>query len=103
MILLDGKKLSLEIKAELALEVQQMIADGKKVPHLSAILVGNDGASETYVASKVKSCAEVGFKSSLFRFDSSVSEKELLDKISEVNNDADIDGLIVQSPLPKHI
>lgn len=103
MQLLDGKKLSAEIKAELAAEVLLMKESGKKTPHLAAILVGNDGASETYVASKVKSCAEIGFKSSLFRFDSSVSEKELLDKITEVNNNADIDGLIVQSPLPKHI
>src|SRR5207245_7878597 len=76
---------------------------GGKIPHLSAILVGNDGASETYIAGKIKACEQAGFKSSLFRFDASVSEKEILKKIDEINNDADIDGFIVQLPLPKHI
>jgi methylenetetrahydrofolate dehydrogenase (NADP+)/methenyltetrahydrofolate cyclohydrolase len=99
MILLDGKKTSETIKARIAAEVALM----KKPPHLAAILVGNDGASETYVGSKVKTCAQIGFKSSLFRFNDSVSEKELLEKIIAVNNDNDIDGLIVQLPLPKHI
>ena len=103
MVLLDGKKLSTEIKAEIAVEVTRLKTAGHKVPHLSAILVGNSGASESYVSGKIKSCAEVGFKSSLFRFEDSVSEKELLDKIHAMNTDADIDGFIVQLPLPKHI
>jgi methylenetetrahydrofolate dehydrogenase (NADP+)/methenyltetrahydrofolate cyclohydrolase len=99
MLLLDGKKTSETIKAQIAAEVALM----KKPPHLAAILVGNDGASETYIGSKVKTCEQIGFKSSLFRFDNSVSENELLDKIKSINNDNDIDGLIVQLPLPKHI
>jgi methylenetetrahydrofolate dehydrogenase (NADP+)/methenyltetrahydrofolate cyclohydrolase len=99
MNILDGKKISAEFKTEIAAEVKTMT----KAPHLVAILVGNDGASETYVASKVKTCEELGFKSSLIRFESSVTEKELLNKIHEINNNADIDGLIVQLPLPKHI
>ena len=103
MVLLDGKKLSTEIKAEIAAEVVALKAKGHKVPHLAAILVGNSGASESYVAGKIKSCAEVGFNSSLFRFDETVSEKTLLDKINAINNDDDIDGFIVQLPLPKHI
>jgi methylenetetrahydrofolate dehydrogenase (NADP+)/methenyltetrahydrofolate cyclohydrolase len=103
MILLDGKKLSAEIKAELTQAVEKIKAEGGKIPHLAAVLVGNDGASETYVASKVKSCAEVGFKSTLIRLESSISENELLQKIDELNQDQDIDGFIVQLPLPKHI
>lgn len=103
MILLDGKKLSMEIKAELAQAVEKIKAEGGKVPHLAAVLVGNDGASETYVASKVKSCAEVGFESTLIRYESSISEAELLAKIEELNQDNSIDGFIVQLPLPKHI
>jgi len=99
MILLDGKKTSEAIKAQIAAEVALM----RKPPHLAAILVGNDGASETYIGSKVKTCEQIGFKSSLFRFDNSVSEKELLEKIIAINKDNDIDGLIVQLPLPKHI
>ncbi|HKR06895.1 MAG TPA: tetrahydrofolate dehydrogenase/cyclohydrolase catalytic domain-containing protein [Bacteroidia bacterium] len=99
MTLLDGKKTSETIKSQIAAEVALM----KKPPHLAAILVGSDGASETYVGSKVKTCAQIGFKSSLFRFDNSVSEKELLDKITSINEDDDIDGLIVQLPLPNHI
>ncbi len=102
-ILLDGKLTSAAVKQDLAAEVAQLIRSGKRAPHLCAILVGNNGASETYVASKVKNCAEVGFKSSLIRFDVSVSEKELLDKIQEINNDPGTDGLIVQLPLPDHI
>lgn len=102
-ILLDGKKLSAEIKLEIAAEVVAMKQAGKRTPHLAAILVGNNGASETYVVSKAKNCAEVGFNSSLIRLDESVSEQELLAKISELNNNADIDGFIVQLPLPKHI
>lgn len=103
MVLLDGRKLSTEIKAEIAAEVAQMKVGGLKVPHLAAVLVGNDGASETYVASKVKSCNEVGFNSTLIRFDADVSEQELLHEIHVLNNNADIDGFIVQLPLPKHI
>ncbi len=102
-MLLDGKLVSSEIKVNLAEEVKSLLAAGKRAPHLCAILVGNNGASETYVASKAKNCAEVGFKSSLIRFEDSVTEKELLDKIREINSDESIDGLIVQLPLPKHI
>ena len=102
-ILLDGKLTSAAVKQDLAAEVTKLISSGKRVPHLCAILVGNNGASETYVASKVKNCAEVGFKSSLIRFDVIVSEKELLNKIQEINDDKGIDGLIVQLPLPDHI
>jgi methylenetetrahydrofolate dehydrogenase (NADP+)/methenyltetrahydrofolate cyclohydrolase len=103
MILLDGKKTSDRIKAEIAVEVIRLKAEGKKVPHLAAVLVGNDGASETYVASKVKSCEKVGFGSSLIRFEKSVSEVDLLKKIDELNKDKEIDGFIVQLPLPNHI
>jgi methylenetetrahydrofolate dehydrogenase (NADP+)/methenyltetrahydrofolate cyclohydrolase len=103
MQLLDGKKLSSEIKLEIADQVSQLKAAGKKIPHLAAVLVGDNGASETYVASKAKNCAEVGFNSSLIRMDESVSEKELLSKISELNGNDDIDGFIVQLPLPKQI
>jgi methylenetetrahydrofolate dehydrogenase (NADP+) / methenyltetrahydrofolate cyclohydrolase len=99
MTILDGNKLSAEFNAEIAAEVKQM----KKAPHLAAILVGNDGASETYVASKVKTCEELGFKSSLIRYENFVSEYELLAEIEKVNKENDIDGLIVQLPLPKQI
>ena len=103
MELIDGKKISLEIKAEIAIEVENIKKAGGKVPHLAAILVGHDGGSETYVANKVKSCEEVGFKSSLIRFEDNVTEKELLAKVNELNNDNDVDGFIVQLPLPKQI
>lgn len=103
MVILDGKATSQAIKKEIAIEVEALKQAGKKIPHLAAILVGNDGASETYVGSKVKTCHEIGFDSTLIRFDSSVSESELLDKIKQINADPAIDGLIVQSPLPKHI
>lgn len=103
MQLIDGKKIAGEIKLEISREVEKLIASGKKKPHLAAILVGHDGGSETYVANKVKSCAEVGFESTLIRFEDTVSEKELLDKVEELNNNEDIDGFIVQLPLPKHI
>ncbi|MDQ3192694.1 MAG: bifunctional 5,10-methylene-tetrahydrofolate dehydrogenase/5,10-methylene-tetrahydrofolate cyclohydrolase [Bacteroidota bacterium] len=103
MELIDGKKISSDIKAELALEVGKLREEGHKIPHLAAILVGNDGASETYVAAKVKACEQTGFKSSLFRLPDSISEKELLLKIEQINSDDDIDGIIVQLPLPKHI
>ena len=102
-MILDGKVASAEWKLKLAVEVNQLLSQGKRAPHLSAILVGNNGASETYIASKVKNCAEVGFKSSLFRFDSTISEVDLLNKIKEINDDDSIDGLIVQLPLPAHI
>ena len=103
MIILDGKNTSKDIKEELAVEVSQLLANGGKRPHLAAILVGNDGASETYIGAKVKSCDKVGFESTLIRFDSDVTEEELLAEIERVNEDTDIDGLIVQLPLPKHI
>lgn len=103
MQLLDGKILSAQIKLEIAAEVAQIREQGGKIPHLVAILVGNKGASETYVASKMKNCEEVGMHSTLIRFDPSVTEDELLDKVREVNQNPDMDGLIVQLPLPDHI
>lgn len=103
MILLDGKKTSAELKAEIAEEVKVLKSNGKKSPHLAAVLVGHDGGSESYVAFKMKDCAEVGFKSSLVRFEDDVTEEELLAKVDELNNDDDVDGFIVQLPLPKHI
>lgn len=103
MQLLDGKQLSQTIKQEIALKVKEIKLKGAKTPHLAAILVGNDGASETYVASKVKSCEEVGFKSTLVRLAADITEQELLAEIHLLNNDDDVDGFIVQLPLPKHI
>ena len=103
MDLIDGKAIAAQIKLEIAEEVNQIIASGGKIPHLAAILVGHDGGSETYVASKVRTCEEVGFKSSLIRYEEDVTEEELLAKVIELNNDPDIDGFIVQLPLPKHI
>jgi len=103
MELIDGKKISAQVKEEMAAEVENMIKAGGKRPHLAAVLVGHDGASETYVASKVKSCAQVGFKSSEFRFEDDITEEELLKVIDKLNNDDDVDGFIVQLPLPKHI
>jgi len=103
MQILDGKKVSQAVKDQLKINVAQLSTEGKKVPHLAAILVGNDGASETYVASKVKSCEEVGFKSTLIRFEADISEHLLLEKIQELNQDPDVDGILVQLPLPKHI
>lgn len=103
MQILDGKLVSKAIKDQLALNVAELKAQGKKVPHLAAILVGNDGASETYVASKVKSCAEIGYHSTLLRFDDHISEKHLLDHISMLNENPDVDGILVQLPLPKSI
>ena len=101
--LLDGKKTSSEIRIEIAEKVKKIKAKGGKIPHLAAILVGHDGASETYVSNKVKDCEEVGFTSTLRRFDNSVSEEELLKEVELINNDPDIDGLIVQLPIPDHI
>lgn len=103
MQILDGKKVSKLICEALEIEVAQRANDGKKVPHLAAILVGNNAASETYVAAKVKACSESGFKSTLIRMEETEQEHRLLDKIHELNNDPDIDGILVQLPLPKHI
>ncbi|MGQ7869295.1 bifunctional methylenetetrahydrofolate dehydrogenase/methenyltetrahydrofolate cyclohydrolase FolD [Sunxiuqinia sp. sy24] len=103
MKLIDGKQTATEIKKEIAAEVREMVAAGAKKPHLAAILVGHDGGSETYVAFKIKDCEEVGFKSSLIRFEDDVTEEQLLAKVNELNNDDDVDGFIVQLPLPKHI
>ncbi|HZL10361.1 MAG TPA: tetrahydrofolate dehydrogenase/cyclohydrolase catalytic domain-containing protein [Prolixibacteraceae bacterium] len=103
MILIDGKNTAKEIKKEIAAEVKQIVLSGKRAPHLAAVLVGHDGGSETYVAFKIKDCEEVGFRSSLFRFDDDVTEEVLLAKVDELNKDADLDGFIVQLPLPKHI
>ena len=103
MQLIDGKNVAEQIKKEIAQEVADIVANGGKRPHLAAILVGHDGGSETYVASKVKACETCGFKSSLIRMEDTVSEDELLAKVDELNNDPDVDGFIVQLPLPKHI
>jgi methylenetetrahydrofolate dehydrogenase (NADP+)/methenyltetrahydrofolate cyclohydrolase len=103
MLVLDGKIASAAVKAQLLEQTNALKAAGKRMPHLAAILVGNNGASETYVASKVKNCEETGFGSSLFRFDADVEEAVLLQKIEELNNDTTIDGILVQLPLPKHI
>lgn len=103
MILLDGKVASAAVKETIKKETTALLENNKRAPHLAAILVGNNGASETYVASKVKNCEEVGFISSLIRFDSNIDEKILLEKIIELNNDASVDGILVQLPLPKHI
>jgi len=103
MILIDGKKTADEIKKEIAVEVEKIISTGKRAPHLAAILVGHDGGSETYVAFKIKDCEEVGFRSSLIRFEDDVTESELIAKVHELNQDDDLDGFIVQLPLPKHI
>lgn len=103
MQLIDGKKISDEVKTEIAAEVAKIKEQGGKIPHLAAILVGHDGGSETYVGHKVKACEQVGFKSTLIRYEDDVTEAELLSKINELNNDADIDGFIVQLPIPKHI
>lgn len=101
--LIDGKRIASEIKAEIAAAVAEITSAGARAPHLAAILVGNDGGSETYVAYKIKDCEEVGFRSTLVRFDDSVAETELLDKIAELNADEGLDGFIVQLPLPSHI
>lgn len=103
MNLIDGRKTAAEIKQEIAQKVNLLKESGAKTPHLAAILVGHDGGSEIYVAYKIKDCEEVGFKSSLFRFEDDVTEEELLQKVSDLNDDNDIDGFIVQLPLPRHI
>ncbi|PXY01300.1 bifunctional methylenetetrahydrofolate dehydrogenase/methenyltetrahydrofolate cyclohydrolase FolD [Marinifilum breve] len=103
MELIDGKKISNEVKQEIAAEVEQIKKAGGKTPHLAAMIVGHDGASETYVAAKVKACHAVGFESSEFRFEDDITEEQLLAEIRKVNENDDIDGLIVQLPLPKHI
>ena len=103
MILIDGKKTSEDIKKEIAEEVKKIVASGKRAPHLAAVLVGHDGGSESYVAYKIKDCAEVGFRSTLIRFEDDVTEAELLAKVAELNADEELDGFIVQLPLPKHI
>jgi methylenetetrahydrofolate dehydrogenase (NADP+)/methenyltetrahydrofolate cyclohydrolase len=101
--LIDGKKIAAEIKLEIAEEVALLRTEGKKIPHLAAILVGNDGSSETYVANKVKDCKEVGFRSTLLTFKNDITEARLLKEIDLLNNDDDVDGFIVQLPLPAHI
>ncbi|MFL2593633.1 MAG: bifunctional methylenetetrahydrofolate dehydrogenase/methenyltetrahydrofolate cyclohydrolase FolD [Flavobacteriaceae bacterium] len=103
MIVLDGKKTSNDIKAEIAVSVKEIIAKGARPPHLAAVIVGDDGASLTYVGSKVRACKRVGFESTLIKLPESISENELLEKVNELNNDENIDGYIVQLPLPKHI
>lgn len=103
MNLLDGKLVSQAVKDDLKTKTSQLRESGRKIPHLAAILVGNNGASETYVASKVKSCEEIGFRSTLTRLEEQISEEELLQQIKQLNDDADVDGILVQLPLPKHI
>lgn len=103
MQILDGKIVSQAVKDELKAKTELLIQQNKKVPHLAAILVGTDGASETYVASKIKNCEEIGFKSSFFRFDADATEDIVINKVKELNEDADVDGILVQLPLPKHI
>lgn len=103
MQLIDGKAVASAVKQEIAQEVEKMVAEGKKRPHLAAILVGHDGGSESYVAGKVKDCEECGFKSTLIRFEDDVNEETILAEVEKLNNDTDVDGFIVQLPLPKHI
>jgi methylenetetrahydrofolate dehydrogenase (NADP+)/methenyltetrahydrofolate cyclohydrolase len=103
MKLIDGKKISEKVLDEIKFSVQNRLKNNLKIPHLAAILVGDDGASKTYVNSKIKACEKVGFKSSLFKFDDSISEIELINQIKNINENDDIDGFIVQLPLPKHI
>ena len=103
MIILDGKIASASVRQTLKQQVEEIVTKGGRKPHLAAILVGNDGASETYVASKVKNCAEIGFESSLIRLDATIAEEVLLKEIDELNNNPLIDGILVQLPLPKHL
>jgi methylenetetrahydrofolate dehydrogenase (NADP+) / methenyltetrahydrofolate cyclohydrolase len=103
MQILDGQLVSRLVKESLKMDAAALVAEGKKIPHLAAVLVGNNGASETYVAAKVKACAEIGFKSTLLRVEESISESKLLSLINDLNEDMDVDGILVQLPLPKHI
>lgn len=103
MELIDGKATAAKIKEEIAAEVEQIVANGGKRPHLAAILVGHDGGSETYVKNKVLACEKCGFKSTLLRFEDDITEEQLLAEVDKLNKDADVDGFIVQLPLPKHI
>ncbi len=103
MNIIDGKLISAQVKEELRLQVEKVQAEGGKTPHLAAVLIGDNGASETYVASKIRSCEQIGFKSTLIRRDASTSEEEVLEIIRQLNNDPDVDGFIVQLPLPDHI
>ena len=103
MQILDGQLVSRTIKESLKMDVAALVAEGKKIPHLAAVLVGNNGASETYVAAKVKACAEIGFKSTMIRLEETISESKLLSVIEDLNGDMDVDGILVQLPLPKHI
>ncbi len=103
MMLIDGKKVAAEMKQEIAAKVTELKKNGGKAPHLAAVLIGHDGGSETYVAYKIKDCEEVGFKSSLIRYEDDVTEEELLAKVQELNENDDLDGFIVQLPLPRHI
>src|SRR5450631_1078020 len=103
MQILDGQFVSRSIKESLKIDVAALVAEGKKIPHLAAVLVGNNGASETYVAAKVKACAEIGFKSTMIRMEDTISESKLLSVIDDLNKDMDVDGILVQLPLPKHI
>lgn len=103
MQILNGNEVAKQIKLEIKVEVDQLVANGSKKPHLAAILVGNDGASMTYVAAKAKDCEQVGFNSTVLRFDAAITEAELLSEVEKINNNPEIDGLIVQLPLPKHI
>lgn len=103
MEIMDGKLVSQAVKDRLKQQTEVRISEGKKIPHLAAILIGNNGASETYISSKVKSCSEIGFKSTLIRLSESISELQLLNKLTELNEDFDVDGILVQLPLPKHI
>jgi methylenetetrahydrofolate dehydrogenase (NADP+)/methenyltetrahydrofolate cyclohydrolase len=103
MQIINGNEVAKQIKLEIKAEVEQLVANGSKKPHLAAILVGNDGASMTYVAAKAKDCEQVGFNSTVLRFDATITEAELLNEVEKINNNPEIDGLIVQLPLPKHI
>ncbi|MFM1912957.1 MAG: Methylenetetrahydrofolate dehydrogenase [Bacteroidota bacterium] len=102
-VIIDGKAVAEDLKLKIAEEVKEITKDGSRPPHLVAILVGNNGASETYVANKVKSCEQLGFDSTLLRFDPSISEEDLLNEVKKINDNPNLDGLIVQLPLPKHI
>src|SRR5450432_2720042 len=103
MQILDGQLTSRIIKESLKMDVAAMLAEGRKIPHLAAVLVGNNGASETYVGAKVRTCSEIGYKSTLVRLEGAVSENKLLQVIEDLNNDPDVDGILVQLPLPAHI